>query len=83
VGQDRRAEQRIVGLACGLECEQQGVSGAVGLAGVEELDASGEEVRLGQCGGDRSAGVSDGFGEQGAAEAGVGLHRGVQGGGSN
>lgn len=48
VGEDRGAEQRVVGLACGLQGAGEGGVGLIRLAEVEELDAAREEERLGQ-----------------------------------
>ncbi|HET6481526.1 MAG TPA: hypothetical protein VFG35_16030 [Actinoplanes sp.] len=48
MGEDRGAEQRVVGLACGLQGAGEGGVGLIRLAEVEELDAAREEERLGQ-----------------------------------
>jgi hypothetical protein len=47
VRKDRSAEKRVVGFAGGLQGAYVGGVGLVGLAQVEELDASGEQQRFG------------------------------------
>lgn len=49
VREDPRAEQRGVSLARGLEGAQQSLLGPVGVAQVEELDPSGEQIGLSEC----------------------------------
>lgn len=78
VSDDRGTEQRVVRLACRLQCQEQGVVRPAGLTEIEELDPTGEEICLRQCGRDLAVRRVRRLREQGATERGVGEDGRVQ-----
>lgn len=78
VCEDRRSEKRVVGFPCRLQGTQEGFRGLLGLAEVEELNAAGQEIGLGECAGEGLASGVRRLGQESASQTGMLQDRGVK-----